>query len=385
QVAAPIPVSSNEGDVNDGKGEGGKLQCARIGVRIGKDKVDALVDSCASVSLVSFDFINKYGLKIKKNVSIKIVSIFGASTKIKGVTIFKVRIGPRTYKCKALVLEESMYPLLLGLDWLVANKCNLNFDQMVLEFPNGDRKPIMVKKDESRVLSVRSRLEVILQGGERALIPVKIPDLYKVKEVDGIVYAVKNKENPWMVARSLTRVMDGFSLVEITNMGIGPWKVCKNQQVGWFEYEPTIANAILLAAAIEVEDVPRNANCGVGLNEECTTTPRRLMAEEEKACKGNSAHGDSKEEKPSQNLQEDIKIKGSGPMHCKESKSVRFLIDPANGKCQSGRKTDSYPNGCKGCKWLRKNTGEVQVLATEDVMVNKVDETKLNEDELEKE
>ena len=360
------------------------MQCARIGVRIGKDRVDALVDSCASVSLVSFDFINKYGLKIKKNVSLKIVSIFGASTKIKGVTIFKVRIGPRTYKCKALVLEESMYPLLLGLDWLVANKCNLNFDQMVLEFPNGDRKPIMVRKDEPRVLSVRSRFEVILQGGERALIPVKIPDLYKIKDVDGILYAIKNKENPWMVARSLIRVKGGFSLVEITNMGIGPWKVCKNQQVGWFEYEPTIANAILLAAAIEVEDVPLKVKCGVGVNEVYTNTPRRPMAEEEMACKGNSAHCDAKDEKPSQNLQYDIKIEGSSPMRCKESKRVRFLIDPADGKCQTGMKTDSYPNGRKGCKWLRKNTSDALVLPMEDVKATKVDENKLNEDELER-
>ena len=360
------------------------MQCARISVRIGNDRVNALVDSCASVSLVSLDFVNKYGLKTNKKVSIKISTIFGASTKIKGSTAFKVRIGPRTYTCKALVLEQSMYPLLLGLDWLLANKCKLNFDQKILEFPNGNRKPIMVMKEEHRVLSVRSKLEVILQGGERALIPVKIPDLYKIKDVDGIVYNFENKENPWMIARSLIKVRDGFSLVEITNMGIGPWKVRKNQQVGWFEYEPTIANAILLVAAIEVEDVPRCNMDGNGLLKKCTTTPsqRLNMAERTNACKGSPAKGNTKGNDSTQYLQEPVKPKESSLTCLKESKRVSFMDESAYGLCQDGKRTDVNPNGRKGCLKLTRNTDSASVYALEDNKAVVQRENKLKDDEL---
>ena len=130
---------------------------------------------------------NKFRFPIEKDVSTNLVSIFGSSTPIVGKTTFRVRIGPRTFTCNVLVLKDSIYPLLLGLDWLLTNRCKLNFDQLRLEFPSGIWKPIKVKGEESRAIPVRSKLRVILEKGERALIPVVIPDLYKTEEVDGFI------------------------------------------------------------------------------------------------------------------------------------------------------------------------------------------------------
>ena len=253
------------------------MDCAKITVRIGGRRVEALIDSCASISLISYDFANKNGFKIDKVSRTKIVSIFGSTAKVKGKSTFRVFIGPHTYRCKALVLENSMYPLLLGLDWLVANRCNINFDNRVLEFPNGAKKPISIKKEEFGVLPVRSVLEVNLKGGERAIIPIKIPDLYKVENIDGIVINLKNSDSPWSIAKALIKVNNGKSIAEITNLGKGPWKVCKNQQIGWFEYEPRIANAILIASAVEMEDVPLNRNSEENVHKSTSLRPNQVL------------------------------------------------------------------------------------------------------------
>ena len=249
-----------------------EVDCAKVAVRIGGIREEALLDSCASVSLISLELVNKHGLSIKNIVSTEIVSIFGSTTTIIGKSTFGVRIGPRTYNCQALVLENSMHPLLLGLDWLLANRCKLNFERRLLEFPNGFRKPISIEKD--RALPVRSKLEVVLQAGERALIPAKIPDLYDVSDIEGIAIGLKDKETPWKIAKSILRVKEGITMVEIINVGQGPWKVRKNEQVGLFEYEPKCANMPLIASAIVMEDVPLNGNSGIGLRKEIPHRPK---------------------------------------------------------------------------------------------------------------
>ena len=237
--------------------DGGKneVECVRISVWIGGSKVDALLDSCASVSLVSLKLANKFRFSIEKNVSTNIVSIFGSSTSVVGKTTFNVRIGSRTYLCKALVLQDSLYPILLGLDWLFTNRCKLNFDKLRLEFPSGLWDPITVKKEKHRAMPVRSKLRTSLEMGERALIPVVIPDLLKMNEIDGIIIGL-DTEQPWKLAKALVKVLNGKTFVEITNLGGGPWTIGKKQQLGWFEFEPSVANAVLVSLAMEMEDVP---------------------------------------------------------------------------------------------------------------------------------
>ena len=237
------------------KSEGNKVECVKIAISIGGSSLDALVDSCASVSIVSLKFINKYQIPMKTIDSINILSIFGTTTPVLGKSAFRVRIGPRTFTCKALVLEDPIYPILLGLDWLLANKCKINFDDLLLEFPDGFTNPIRVKKEMQRAIPVRSKQQVILQSGERALVPVRIPGLKDVQSIDGIIFGI-NSDQPWKIARALIRVQNGISIAEITNMGRGPWKIGRKQQLGWFEYNPNIANTLLIASAIEMEDVP---------------------------------------------------------------------------------------------------------------------------------
>ena len=132
-------------------------------------------------------------------------------------------------------------------------------------------------------MPVRSKLRISLEKGERALIPVVIPDLYKTAETDGVIVGL-NTEQPWKIAKALVKVLNGMVFVEITNMGGGPWTIGKNQQLGWFEFEPSVANAILLSLAMEMEDVP-SMNKDKVSKSRVTTLPRPTMARPvNKAC-----------------------------------------------------------------------------------------------------
>ena len=177
-MIAPTPNKPIEVKVNESGSVA--LDCAKIRVNIKGRMVNALVDSCASISIISSILVNKLGLSIETDDSTKLISIFGSSTTTKGKTTFIMRIGPRIYECKAIVLQDSMYPLLLGLDWLLANRCKLNFDRKTLEFPDGQWNPINVEREKLRAFPVRSKFDVHLQQGERAIIAVKIPELNKM-------------------------------------------------------------------------------------------------------------------------------------------------------------------------------------------------------------
>ena len=226
---------------------------------IGGSKVEALLDSCASVSLISLNMVNKFRFSIERNVSTKLTTLFGSSTSVIGRTTFHVRIGPRTFLCNALVIKDSIYPILLGLDWLLTNRCKLNFDRRRLEFPSGFWRSIKVKREEQRAMPVRSKLRVTLQKGERALIPAVIPDLYGTEEINGIIHGLET-EQPWKIGRSLVKIKLGITMVEITNLGGGPWTIGKYQKLGWLEYHPSVANAMMIALAVEMEDVPSKRN-----------------------------------------------------------------------------------------------------------------------------
>ena len=252
---------------------------------IGSSEVDALLDSCASISLISLSLANKFRFSINKNVSTNIVSIFGSSTSVLGEATFNVRIGPRTYLCNALVLKESVYPILLGLDWLVTNRCKLNFDELRLEFPSGLWDPITVKKEKYRVMPVRSKLRVTLEMGERALIPIVIPDLYKVDEIDGVINGL-NTEQPWKIARTLSKITNGMAFAEVTNMGGGPWTIERNRQLGWFEFKPSVANAIQIALAVEMEDVPSNEKDEAKISRGTTSSRPTRTTSIKNACNG---------------------------------------------------------------------------------------------------
>ena len=224
-----------------------------------------------------------------------------------GRTTFQVRIGPRTYTCNALVLEESVYPLLLGLDWLVANKVKLNFDQLRLEFPGGKWKPITVKREEQRALPVRSKLRVNLQKGERALIPVVIPKLRSINEINGIITGLDINEQPWKLGRALVKVVDGATTVEIINMGGGPWTIRRNQTLGHFEFKPSVANAIMIALAVEMEDVLSNRNDGDQTKRYSTPSRPTLAMSIEQQSAQNKGLNSSRGIKYSSLQQEDLK------------------------------------------------------------------------------
>ena len=347
------------------------LDCAKVAVNIRGRRVNALVDSCASVSIISLELINKYGLSFKDDVSTEIMSIFGSSTTIKGISTFKMRIGPRIYQCKALVLQDSIYPLLLGLDWLLENKCNLNFDKMVLEFPDGQWNPINVEREVRRALPVRSKFDFILQQGERAIIPVKIPELNKVIDVDGVVDSLKDSDEPWTIARAIIKVKQGISSLEILNVGNGPWKVRKNQVVGYFEYEPSFANAILVASAIVVEDVSQRIMKEDLSRKDSSCRPINGNGVRSLASNNTSLSLHVREKNNSSYLQKEELINDCSRVKMKSANN----INTRKGYSSNGRKNENLKLMSKAVLGLRKNVA----FATKEA-----EEYKLNDEELNK-
>ena len=342
-----------------------EVDCVRVKVWIGSCEMDALLDSCASISLISLSLANKFRFSINTNVSTNIMSIFGTSTSVLGRTTFHVRIGPRTYLCNALVLKDSVYPILLGLDWLVTNRCKLNLDELRLEFPSGLWDPITVEKEKHRAMPVRSKLRIVLEMGERALIPIIVPDLRKTNEIDGVIIGLET-EQPWKIARALVKVTNGMTFVEITNLGGGPWTIRRNQQLGWFEFKPSIANAIQVALAVEMEDVPSKREDEVKKSRENTSSRPNKATSIGISCM-KPGLSSTKGNKSSSLQQEDLT--------CTLSQEKEFKT-----KCNDKAKT--MFNGRMDIKPKRSSGIKEKVALALSTSIN--GETKLNEEELEK-
>ena len=112
----------------------------------GKSKL-CIVDTGASISLVSK---NEWQLLKGNNASLTPSDIVAEAANnspigILGKTALDVKVDPGHISCRHFyVASDIISEIVLGLDWLMSNKVNVDLSRMVLTFPDLSTKPLSV-------------------------------------------------------------------------------------------------------------------------------------------------------------------------------------------------------------------------------------------------
>ena len=102
------------------------IECTFLGERI-----RALVDTGAQISLVDYEFMSKRGLETSTEDYGSVMGITGNAAKIKGIINTTLTFEDQEVQTKLHVIEGGMdTPIILGMDTLVNGKFNINLDDL---------------------------------------------------------------------------------------------------------------------------------------------------------------------------------------------------------------------------------------------------------------
>lgn len=105
-----------------------------IKVQIGAKQIDALVDTGASISCISQQFLQKClkNVKIDKTVQNNIMTACGTRYPVVGKVEIKLNVNELILYQEMTVLENLAYNVILGIDFLSSNKVNICFENNTL-------------------------------------------------------------------------------------------------------------------------------------------------------------------------------------------------------------------------------------------------------------
>ena len=96
---------------------------ASVPIQVGNSKCNALIDTGATKSVMSESYYRTLMLPIPKQVyNIDVRSASGNRLKTMGITECTFSLGKQTYTCHFLVCKDLSRPIILGLDFLRANR-----------------------------------------------------------------------------------------------------------------------------------------------------------------------------------------------------------------------------------------------------------------------
>lgn len=129
------------------------------------------------------------------------------------------------------VADEMVSGIILGLDWLVANKVNVNMAEMVLKFPDGTTKPLCLFDS-----AIVDPLGVVLD--EDVVVPAK-HEVFKTARVrnsalnESILEPNMNLSGKGvLVARVVVQPKKQRVPIQIINPGVSPIKLYKGMTIG---------------------------------------------------------------------------------------------------------------------------------------------------------
>ena len=199
----------------------------------GKDKL-CIVDTGASISLISKD--QWQSLKLD-NTPLSPSDIVAEAANnspigILGKTTLNVQIDENKKSSHDFyVANEMVSEVILGLDWLITNKVNVDMAGMVLKFPDGTTKPLCLFDS-----TIADPLAVVLD--EDLVIPAR-HEVFKTAQVrnptlnESILEPNMNLSGKGvLVARVIVQPREQKVPIQIINPGTSPIKLYKGMTVG---------------------------------------------------------------------------------------------------------------------------------------------------------
>lgn len=154
------------------------LQSNFVQVSILGKTINTLVDTGSSLSCIQKSLLNTidqdfviYGSSEYR----KVKGIGGNLISISGTAILPVRIGNQLFHQKFYIFEEILHPLLLGIDFLKANNCTLNFEHQTLDSDTGT--PVINLLGVNTVLGTglaRPLKHTVIHPHSETVIPIRI-------------------------------------------------------------------------------------------------------------------------------------------------------------------------------------------------------------------
>ena len=157
------------------------LQGNFVNVSILGKNVNTLVDTGSSLSCIEkslLDSLDQDFVIYGSSEYTKVKGIGGHLINISGTATLPLQIGDCLFYQKFHIFDKILHPLLLGMDFLKANKCNLNFENKSLDTDTGI--PVINFLTEQPSYSTglaRPSKQTVIQPLSETLVPIKISRL----------------------------------------------------------------------------------------------------------------------------------------------------------------------------------------------------------------
>ena len=147
--------------------------------------INCLVDTGSTLSCIQkslLDTIDQDFVMYGKSNYKKVKGIGGHLIEIKGTATLPIRIGNHLFYQKFYIFDDILHPLLLGIDFLKANNCTLNFESQTIETEEGEPVINIIEADFKLGLA-RPIKHTIIPPNSETVIPIRISKVPHQKTV----------------------------------------------------------------------------------------------------------------------------------------------------------------------------------------------------------
>src|SRR6218665_1415402 len=166
-----------------------KMTRNTISVEIKKQTFQALLDSGASSSVISYAVLKILQIPVQTLHYDAIINVHvadGRSVAVIGKAELCVKINGLSMPCKFLILPHIGYSLILGLDFLAANKAQIDFANCVVTFFDNLTAANLSTSNHSRLTnSICTLHATILPPFSESIVPVLLPRLSTICKIGG--------------------------------------------------------------------------------------------------------------------------------------------------------------------------------------------------------
>ena len=246
-------------------------------VEIGCKKIQALVDSGASVSCIqksTFDKISQgNSFEIQPSKIARIVGVGGEHHQVLGQAKITLNISGMNIDQNFIIIEQLHHPLILGLDFMQQHNVNIDFHRRVMTFH--DNLVAVALICDSKFGYARSLKREVIPAESEVAIPVKLSKCCKQDVI--LLEPVRNLQNLNIAgARCLVSAKNKRAIMRVINptkndVILSPTRVIANinviesQQV--YPFENDSANVYsTMPSPDTAEDVPNTADLSFNID-----------------------------------------------------------------------------------------------------------------------
>ena len=138
--------------------------------------INTLVDTGSSLSCIKQSLLNALDqdfIVYGKTDYRKVKGIGGHVINITGTATLPIKIGDHIFYQKFYIFDEILHPLLLGIDFLTANNCTLNFENQTIDTEEGE-PVINILKPTFNMGLARPVRHTVIQPHSETVLPIRI-------------------------------------------------------------------------------------------------------------------------------------------------------------------------------------------------------------------